>query len=205
MSFEVGTEDILFKPETEYLTTPKVSSNAYLTAKVTNNTDKPLLPGKMNIFIGGDFVGASHTKFVAQNEEFKISLGIDDGIKIKREMDNTKSILTETSKRKRLDFAYEIEIHNLKKKAIKITAIDQIPISKDKDIKVRVKGFDPKPSEQDNKGVIKWEMNLSAGEKRKITLEFSIDYPKGKQLTGGLQQYEEKLYDNFQKNMQKKK
>ena len=61
-----------FKPETEYFATPKASSNAYLSAKVTNNTDKPLLPGKMNIFVGGDFVGASYTKFVAQNEEFQI-------------------------------------------------------------------------------------------------------------------------------------
>lgn len=188
-----------FKPEIEYFTTPKASNNAYLSAKITNNTDKPLLSGKMNVFVGGDYVGAAKMDFVAQNEEFRIFLGIDDGIKVKREMDNTKSIATETNKRKKLDFAFDIEIHNLKKKSVKITVVDQLPVSQDSDIKVRVGKLDPKPSEQDTKGMVKWELNLIGGEKTKIRMEFSIDYPKEKRLGGDLQVMEEQLYENFNK------
>ncbi|MFW9944494.1 MAG: metallopeptidase TldD-related protein, partial [Candidatus Sifarchaeia archaeon] len=43
------------------------------------------LPGKVSVFVDGDFIGTSGIEPVAQNEEIELNLGIDEGIKVKRE------------------------------------------------------------------------------------------------------------------------
>jgi len=49
---------------------PSFPPNAYLKAKVVNETDFPFLPGATKVFLDGDFVANSGMDLVAPAEEF---------------------------------------------------------------------------------------------------------------------------------------
>ena len=63
-----------------------MEENAHLRATVTNTTERVLLKGDASIFLSNEYVGTTKVKMAAPNEQFQIFLGIDDAIKIKREL-----------------------------------------------------------------------------------------------------------------------
>ncbi|MBA4136816.1 MAG: hypothetical protein C0518_05820, partial [Opitutus sp.] len=67
----------------EYLTVPKRQQTAFLTAKVANNSEFPLLAGAMNVFLDGTFVATSQLRTVMAGEKFDLALGADEGISVK--------------------------------------------------------------------------------------------------------------------------
>ncbi|HXA14254.1 MAG TPA: mucoidy inhibitor MuiA family protein, partial [Opitutaceae bacterium] len=72
----------------EYLAIPKQLTAAFLTAKVTNSSDFPLLAGAMNVFLDDTFVAASALRTVMPGEKFDLALGVDDAITIKHKLNN---------------------------------------------------------------------------------------------------------------------
>lgn len=74
-----------FPAEFEYIATPRLSPYAYLKAFLTNEEDYPFLAGRVNVFLGENFVGTSRLDTIASGEKFELHLGIDEGIKVKRE------------------------------------------------------------------------------------------------------------------------
>ena len=72
--------------EFSYSATPRLSPFAFLSAKIKNTTEAQWLPGKVSVFVDGDFIGTSHIEPIAKNEEMTLDLGIDEGIKIEREI-----------------------------------------------------------------------------------------------------------------------
>jgi Domain of unknown function (DUF4139) len=54
---------------------------------------------------------------------------------------------------------------------------DQIPVSQNDSIKVKINTIDPKTDKIDN-GIITWKINLNPSEKKTLYFEFEIEYPK---------------------------
>ncbi|MBI2750437.1 MAG: mucoidy inhibitor MuiA family protein, partial [Burkholderiales bacterium] len=77
-----------FAANPEYLTVPKRLATAYLTAKVYNNSEFPLLAGAMNVFLDGTFVATSSLRTVMAGEKFDLTLGADEGISVKHKRVN---------------------------------------------------------------------------------------------------------------------
>lgn len=69
----------------EYLAVPKLSPAVFLKSEIVNRAPYPLLPGKVNIFIGTSFTGSSQLKKVAAGEKFELFFGNDDQVSVKRE------------------------------------------------------------------------------------------------------------------------
>ena len=175
-----------FKPVMRYEAVPKLSPYAYLHSTVKNEEDYPLLAGPVSLFMGPDFIGKSRISNVAPTEEFPLDLGIDERIKIKREL-----VKKETEKvgifstKERVLYVYKTTITSFKKEKIVLTLKDQHPVSQNKEIVVSNVEFNPRPSKEDpNKGELLWEFELSPQEKREITLQFSVEYPPGKGIAG---------------------
>lgn len=162
-----------------YASTPRLSPFAYLTAKLTNTTGAHWLPGKVSVFVDGDFIGTSNIKPVARNEEITLDLGIDEGIKIKREQLVRKQDETRIfGKKKERRFKDKISIENHKSKAVELLLIDHIPVSQHDDIDVSGVKFSLEPTEQDaEKGIVKWKLPLAPSAKKEITIEFTITHP----------------------------
>ncbi len=162
-----------------YASTPRLSPFAYLTGKLTNTTGAQWLAGKVSVFVDGDFIGTSSIKPTAPNEEIDLDLGIDEGIKVKREELVRKEDETRIfAKKKERVFKDRITVENHKSRPIELLLIDQIPVARHEDIEVSDVEFSEKPTELDaDKGIVKWKLPLAPGEKKEITIGFTVTHP----------------------------
>ena len=175
--------------EFTYATVPKLSQYAYLKAKVTNTTDFPFLAGESNIFLDGSFVATSYLKLVAPSEEFTTSLGVDEGMKVEykliKKYEKSKGLI---SKKRNLNFEYQLIITNNKKHKEKIIIHDQLPISQNDDIKVEL--IKPKYKENtdslklDKQKFIKWIYEIASKEKLEIDFIYAVESPEFEEISG---------------------
>lgn len=173
------------KASPEYLTVPKRLATAYLTAKVVNSSEFPLLAGAMNVFLDGTFVATSSLRTVMSGEKFDLALGADEGISVKHKRVNKFTEDTGlTNSGKRITYEYLITIQNNKRTAERVIVADQIPLSRNE--KVVVKQLAPSPGElkPTDEGSLKWTLDLKPGEKRELTVKFTIEYPNDVNVTG---------------------
>ncbi|MGB3649792.1 MAG: mucoidy inhibitor MuiA family protein, partial [Rivularia sp. (in: cyanobacteria)] len=160
-----------------YIAMPRLVSFAYLQANVKNNPNgATLLPGKANIFRDNIFVGTTDLENTVPGEEFKLNLGIDEGLKIKRDL-----IEREVDKRfigniNKISYAYRLQISNLLDTEAKLELIEQLPVSRNEQIKVRLNRTNPQiqPGEM---GTLQWNSTLAPQEKQEIYYQFTVEYP----------------------------
>ncbi len=169
----------------EYLTTPKLQPAAFLTAKVVNTSEFPLLGGAMNVFLDGTFVATSALRTVMAGEKFDLALGVDEGISVKHK--RVKRFTEDTgltNSGKRVTYEYLITLQNNKRTAAHVIVSDQIPVSRNEKIVVKQLAPEAKEIKPTPEGVLKWTLDLKPAEKRELTVKFSIDHPNDVQVTG---------------------
>lgn len=169
----------------QYHATPKLLPGAFLTANVVNTSDFPLLAGQMNVFVDDTFVAASTLRTVMPGEKFDLALGADEGLAVKRKLNNRFTEDTGlVTKGKRITYDITITVQNNKKTAEKIVVTDQIPVSRHEKIVVKLLAPDEREAKPDAEGTIKWTLDLPPGAKRDLPLKFSIEYPNDLPVTG---------------------
>lgn len=167
----------------EYLAVPKLSPAVFLKSELINRAPYPLLPGKVNTFIGNSFTGSSRLKKVAAGEKFDLFFGNDDQVTVKREELKQHKEAGLFGKN-RVSYRYRIEINNFRKEPLTLTLRDQLPIAGDEEIKVSLEEPSLKPAEVKNDGTIIWKTPLSAGEKKELIFGILVEFPKEKEVTG---------------------
>lgn len=65
-----------------------------------------------------------------------------------------------------------------------LTLHDQVPVSQDEQVKVRLEWADPKPALQSDLGLLEWQLTLAPREERAIRFEFSVEHPRDMNVTG---------------------
>jgi uncharacterized protein (TIGR02231 family) len=169
-----------------YEASPKLADGAFLKTRVTNASTGPLLGGPINVFLGNDFVGQSNIGLVAANASFDLFLGADDNIKMTRTegiaREETGGILTRQRVYKR---SYVIEVENFKATDIDLQLHDQVPVSKNGDIAVRMDTIEPALQTQNaDTGELTWKLKMRPGQKQKFTVEYEVDAPYDKPISG---------------------
>ena len=176
----------------EYAATPRLSQYAYLMSKVKNSKEGQLLPGRVNIFLEGDFVGTSSIpKSIGAEEEFDLYLGIDEGITVKRKKLEEKTDETIfaglPARTKVISFKYKLIVENYKSKKIKVSLYGQVPISEHDKIAVKKVKFSDEPKVKDyldRKGVMRWEFELKPRKTKEVTLSYIIEHPRNLRVGG---------------------
>jgi uncharacterized protein (TIGR02231 family) len=178
----IFTQD--FSVKFQYSVTPKLSPFAYLMATVTNE-QRQLLPASVRIFLDDVYVGSSSIDAIGQGEEFDLYLGIDEGIKVKREKlkEKTKEVWIAGIKRKNkvIIAAYKISVENYKNKEVKVNVFDHIPVSQSDQIVVKVLEMNPKPDEENyegRKGVMRWELDIAPRQKKEVAFTYQVEHPR---------------------------
>ena len=170
---------------TEYATTPKLQTTAFLSAQVINTTEFPLLSGQMNVFLNGTFVATSRLDTTMPKEKFELALGADEGISVKHKRLNKFTEETGMfSKDNKITYEYLLTIQNNKQTAERIIVTDQVPVSRNEKIGVKVQTppvNELKPTEE---GELKWTLNLKPAEKRELKIKFTVEYPEDVKVTG---------------------
>lgn len=172
--------------EFDYVSAPAIEEYAHLRATITNTTTRVLLNGDASIFLSGEYVGTTRVKTTASNEQFKIFLGIDDGIKVKREPTERavdKGNLLQNDLR-RSTYAYRMTIHNYTAIPRKIVIRDRLPVSQHERLKVKLLNIHPQPTEHTKLELLQWELTLPPAAEQKIEYRFVVEYPQGVTVTG---------------------
>lgn len=166
-----------------YHAVPKLSDGVFLLAKLADFGDLSLLPGKANLFNEGMYVGQSDINPFTTADTMMISLGRDEKISIKRiilkDLTSKHTIGTNIKETK----GFELLIKNNKNIPVDLDILDNIPISKNKDIEVNLDN-DGGGSLMKEYGRLLWRVKLNPGESKKIDYAFSVKYPKDKTISG---------------------
>lgn len=176
-----------FKVEIDYETTPKLSPYVFIHSKVINDKDYSIAGGDLNVFMDDNYIARSYIPTIGRGEKFDLYLGIDEEIKVKRTELKDKRKKALLGLRTRRDYGYKIELENYKTEKVKILVNDQLPVSKNADIKTELSSSSEKPSEKNEKkelGILQWEFELDPKEKKSFEFTFFVEYPADKNVSG---------------------
>jgi len=166
-----------------YHSVPKLSDGVFLLAKLADFGSLSLLPGKANLFNEGMYIGQSDINPFTTADTMMISLGRDEKISIKRtvlkDLTAKRTIGTNIKETK----GFELLIKNNKNIPVDLEVLDNIPISKNKEIEVNLDN-EGGGSLMKEYGRLLWRIQLKPGESKKINYSFSVKYPKDRTISG---------------------
>jgi uncharacterized protein (TIGR02231 family) len=168
----------------DHVTAPVQGEEVTLRATVTNSTTHTLPAAAASLFHEGDFVGSTYAEAWAPGEERELALGVDDRVRVERELvkrDATKAVLGSS---RRIDAEYLITVTNHSPRKIRLTVLDQLPVSRDAQITVKETTAQPEPAERSDLGVLTWKSDLDPGSKAKIRFGYRVESAKGVELAG---------------------
>jgi hypothetical protein len=165
----------------EYLAVPKITRNVYLLSYIKDWEKYNLLSGEANVFLEGTAIGKTLLDTGYANDTLQISLGVDKGVAVKRELkkeySGKKLIGTkQTDKRE-----WRITVKNNKNQRIKIKLLDQVPVAVSSDIQVEIENLS-KGKLNDETGEVKWEFSLPAGDKKELILKYNVKHSRYRNL-----------------------
>lgn len=179
----VSLKDFRLDAAYEYYVAPKLNTNAYLVAQVSDYDASELLAGYANIFFDQMYVGKTYLSAENTEEDLRLNLGRDPQVAIQRKLISDKSGTKFLSSKKQQDFLYEIELKNNKNKEIAITVEDQFPLSKESSIEINLTETSKAAIDQE-KGILSWNLKLKPGEIKKVRFGYQIKADKDKNLSG---------------------
>ncbi|MGW8205450.1 MAG: mucoidy inhibitor MuiA family protein [Hyphomicrobiaceae bacterium] len=174
-----------FAPSLVARSVPKRSTTAYLYAKIEVPRGSPMLPGTVALFRDGTFVGNGRLPLLAGGDTHELGFGSDDLVRVRHSL--VKESRGETgliSSSKTDERNYRISIKNLHERSIDVSVYDQLPVSKNEEIKVESLGR-PAPSARnvdDKAGVVRWDARLEATEEKVIEFGYRVVWPAAKTI-----------------------
>ncbi|HLO86960.1 MAG TPA: mucoidy inhibitor MuiA family protein, partial [Nostocaceae cyanobacterium] len=173
-----------FPCKLNYIAMPKLVSFAYLQANIQNSPNgATLLPGKANIFRDDIFVGKIQLENIAPGQEFKLNLGIDEGLKIERDLAERQVDKKFMGNQRKITFAYRIVITNLLDYAANLKVTDQLPVSRNEQIKVKLTRSTPQ-IQLGEMGILEWDLTIQSEGKQEIYYQFTVEHPPELQIVG---------------------
>jgi uncharacterized protein (TIGR02231 family) len=165
-----------------YHTVPKLEQSAFLLARITNYGQYNLLSGQANVFFGETFVGQVLLNPDITADTMLVSLGRDERIVVKRTRVQDKISRKLFSGFQKDTYAYETVIRNNKGFPIEIEVLDQIPLTRRKEIEVELLDKDG-ACYNETYGKLLWNFTVKPNESKKVKLSYSVKYPEGKQVS----------------------
>ena len=145
-----------------------------------------MLAGPANVFLDNNFVSKTDLKSYSPQEELNLSLGVDPAIKIDykpiKKYTSQSGFVNKTST---TSFEQIIEIKNTGQNAAKIILKDNLPLSSNEKIQVKLIS----PNLKNNQGVklndennLEFSLDIEPGKKEELSIKFSIENSSGKQI-----------------------
>lgn len=172
------------KTKVAWRSVPWIAEGTFLSAEGRNESGLPILSSPAGLFVEEAYAGKGRLQDIPEGAEFTIDFGTDDAVRVRRrEIERKREEGGVFSKVKRVRFRYEIETANHRKETVPLTVLDRIPVPRHKDIVVKdveVSGG----GKVGEAGGVTWEFPLAPGEKRKLGLSFTVEYPADKEIYG---------------------
>lgn len=183
-STRVNIVTLSLPTEVDLLIVPKITAEAFRRVKLTNDSKFTLMPGRVALFFDGEYLGESYFELIPAGGKKEISFGADQRIVVEREIlqqEVSKKILQDRNARV---YKYQIKITNPSNETLKAEIQENIPVSREDDIKVRLDVVEPKPTKVDELNRMTWNLSLSPHSTTLLRYEFSVEAPRDVPITG---------------------
>ncbi|PWS30895.1 DUF4139 domain-containing protein [Pedobacter paludis] len=167
----------------KYYAAPKLSTDAYLLADVTDWEKLNLQAGDANIIFEGTYTGKSYIDPANILDTLSLSMGKDKKIIITKEKQQDFSSTKFVGVNKKQVFTYLIKIRNTKKESIDLSLKDQYPLSTESDIEIELLENSGAEVNKEN-GMLSWQLKIAPNETKTIKLSYSVKAPKSKIIAG---------------------
>lgn len=168
----------------QFAAIPKLSSDAFLMARITGWEEMNIIPGSARLYFDGSFVGEMYLNPQTTDDTLNVNLGRD------KSFATTRKKIKEKRKERFIDNdkvetrTIELVVRNTKNQTIDIEVEDQIPVvSGTNEIKVTLKDSDGAELDAPS-GSLKWKLKLKPKEAKKLQFTYEIRYPKDKPVAG---------------------
>lgn len=167
----------------KYYAAPKLSTDAYLLADVTDWEKLNLQAGNANIIFEGTYTGKSYIDPANILDTLSLSMGKDKKIIITKEKQQDFSSTKFVGTNKKQVFTYLIKIRNTKKESIDLSLKDQYPLSTESDIEIELLENTGADVNKEN-GMLSWQLKIAPNETKTIKLSYSVKAPKSRIIAG---------------------
>ena len=160
---------------------PALSKSVFVVAETKNTTGFHLVPAKALFFVNGIFTRKATLKETPEKAKMKLLLGNDPSFKV----NYTRTVVerNEGIRKNGIVIERKVKITNGGNKERKVTVKLPLPYAVDEEIEIR-DTIVPKPDTIDKNRIATWNITISPGATKTITLRFKIVYPKSKRITG---------------------
>ncbi len=158
---------------------PKLSDEAYLAAEVATSLLEDLQDTPAAVYLKGAFAGNVVLEPDMTKDNYDLSLGVDETVKVKREQKKKYTTNVLLKGQKKTEYEYEITVSSRKDKTISVTVSDQLPISDEKTIVIEPLELSGAEREEE-KGFLRWTFELAPGETKTVKLAWTVAWPKDK-------------------------
>ena len=180
----VTIAELSLEPRWDYAAAPRRTPAAFRRARLVNQTAYTWLAGPISLFEGDTYLGPSTLELTARGQEAELFLGVDDRVRIEVEPTQRDVEKTLLGDKRRLRFGIRYTLENLQKTPVSLQVRDHIPLPRHEQIAVKLETAEPRPTKQDDLGLLTWDLELAAGAKRDILLTFTVEHPRGMTVIG---------------------
>jgi uncharacterized protein (TIGR02231 family) len=165
---------------------PRLDAHAYLMARFALAGDGPLLPGMVNLYRDGVYVGQGSLPLLNPKEEARLGFGADDRVQVERKevakAVGEEGLLTSSNMREQ---AWDITVKNRGDAAVDVTVFDRMPFTAITDVEISALAGMTPPTETNvgkKRGVLSWSFNLAGHGENTIKTGYRISWPTSLQI-----------------------
>jgi uncharacterized protein (TIGR02231 family) len=176
----IASENLKAKLET--VVSPRLDLAAYLTASFALTKEGPLLPGQVNLYRDGTYVGQGSLPLLNPGQDATLGFGADDLIVVERKevkrLSAEEGILTSSNTEER---SWDIVVKNLHTDKTQVTVVDRMPFSAREDVTVEPLRDQTPPTLKDYKkrrGVMAWTLDIDSKGEKTVRTGYKITMPE---------------------------
>ena len=163
------------------LAVPSVDNKCYLTAEIVAS-EWPLPPADAAVYLRDAFAGEVWVDPNADTDLLTLSLGQDERLTVVRTEAPKKTQEGFLKSSKKQLCRTEIKIVNTSSEPVSALIKDQVPVSTEKSIEVEKLNLSDGILDEDS-GEVKWEIKAEPNQTLELVIEYSISWPKDKNLS----------------------
>jgi Domain of unknown function (DUF4139) len=175
-----------------YITVPRLAQDVFRVVVLRNPLDAPLLPGPVDVYLGGRFALASTLDLTPPRGRVELGLGVEQAIKIARNISFEEEAAGLLKRHRDLEHRIRVEVRNHLERPVAIEVRERLPVvpEGESDIEVVERKSDPAWEDlaQDDpplEGGRAWKVEVPAGGERTLQATYAIRIPQNHEIVGG--------------------
>jgi hypothetical protein len=175
-----------------YVCVPRETQDVFRVVALRNPLDAPLLPGPVDVYVGGRFALASSVEVTPPRGRVELGLGVEPSIKIARNARFEEEASGLLKRSLELEHQLRVEVRNHLERPATVEVRERLPVTREaeSDIEVVERSVDPPWDDlrQDTpplEGGRAWKVEVPAGGERTLRATYAIRIPQSHEIVGG--------------------